>query len=307
MLNAVTGGVYPVRNLAGAALKVETGTMSSQRLEYAQTVQNRMDRTAGFSDAQRGRAAGKTATESQIVQANADLRTEWMRQQVARALRSVLRKVGWYLFYDHNVVMELSIDNPLGGPPLEATYLGGMQPGQVGMDWVDFNLDFDASSLGRGDDAVQQQRWLQILGLVPQIYQLLQMPGVNVRWLVDRLGNAMGQSRLAEVLFGDLLGKTPNMMPMQPSRPAMVQGMGPGGSGFGVQGSGFGGQMAGGMMAAGAGMGGMGGMGGGAGMGAPMPAAGRVPSGMRAMMAGAGAGGAQPGRGGRGSVAQRSR
>jgi hypothetical protein len=194
--------------LKDKALKVETGTMSNQRIEYIDIVQQRLDRTSGFGDAQKGKAAGKTATESQIVDSNSDLRTDWMRQQIARATENVLRKVAWYLFYDPSVVMTLTLQewqpDPMTGAmveqPVEATYLGGIQAGQEEMDWTDFNLEIEATAMRRQDDTVKQQRLMQLVQLIPAIKQAEAM-GANARWLTDEIGSSMNYRRLNEILF----------------------------------------------------------------------------------------------------------
>jgi hypothetical protein len=206
--NARSGDVIPVKDLKDKALKVETGTMSNQRIEYIDIVQQRLDRTSGFGDAQKGKAAGKTATESQIVDSNSDLRTDWMRQQIARATENVLRKVAWYLFYDPSVVMTLTLQewqpDPMTGAmveqPVEATYLGGIQAGQEEMDWTDFNLEIEATAMRRQDDTVKQQRLMQLVQLIPAIKQAEAM-GANARWLTDEIGSSMNYRRLNEILF----------------------------------------------------------------------------------------------------------
>jgi hypothetical protein len=217
-----SGGVYAVKDLKDKIQVVQTGVVTAGRLDYAQSVRDRFDRVIGFSDAQRGRATGGTATESQIVQSNADMRTEWLRKKALEFVTEILSKVCWYLFNDPNVVMELSVPDPMTGMDQGATFMGGPQPGQEELNWSDFNLEIDPQSMQRQDDGTIQQRWLQLIEMTPILYQMLTaMPGVNVRWLIDQYGASINQPKLSELLFRDLLMMPPGMVPgMQPNQPS---------------------------------------------------------------------------------------
>ena len=214
LLNAKNLDVIPVKDLANAFVKVEMGTMSGDRISYIQTNQQRMDRVQGLSDAQRGRAANATATESQIVQSNADVRTEWMRAQVVLCTRAVLKAVMWYFIHDPNVVQKVSRQDPRTGDLIEGLFLGGPQPGQEPVDEDDFEIEVDPQSMQKSDDTVLSQRWLQLIQLCPQLMQLQQM-GFNVRWIVDQYGATINQRRLSEILFAPgAIGMTPGLYPM---------------------------------------------------------------------------------------------
>lgn len=214
MVNAVSGGVYVVKGLGNNVQKVETGTMSNQRLEYTQTARERLDRIIGLGDAQRGRASGATATESTIVQSSVDLRTEWMRSRVIESVANVLRRVAWYAVHDESIVMNVSRRDVATGALVEGIFLGGLQPGQEDLDFSDFNITLDPDSMKRSDDAADQQRWLQLIQVLPTVTQLMpMMPGIS--WVIDQFGDTMNIPKMSERLFGQQ-GQAPMGMGQPP-------------------------------------------------------------------------------------------
>lgn len=216
LLNAKNMDVIPVKDIANAFVKVEIGAMSGQRLEYVENSQTRLDRVQRLSDAQRGRASGATATESQIVQSNADVGTEWLRMQVVLGTRNVFKAVLWYFIHDPNVVQKVSRQDPRTGQLIEGLFLGGPQPGQDEVDENDFEVEVDPQSMQRSDDTVLQQRWLQLLDAWPKLVAMAQSGG-NVRWWTDQYGSTINQRRLSEMLF---------MQGMLPLVPPAGMGMG---------------------------------------------------------------------------------
>jgi len=201
ILQAINGGVCAVRGLsAGNFQQVELGGPHPEQLAYIAGLRDRWDRVIGMGDAQRGRVAGKTAREAQIVQNNVDGRTAYLKKRVEKATRQVLSAVGWYLFHNPLVVMSVSGVDPISGHVIEGIFLGGPQDGQE-MSWSDFDLQIIPESIGRTDDQVLQTRALQLLQLVPQILPLLQIPGLNVRYLVNMVGEAMNIKDLMDLLF----------------------------------------------------------------------------------------------------------
>jgi hypothetical protein len=208
------GDVIPIKGLnKDSVVEIETGTMSNNRLEYIATIQERMDRVSGQSDAQRGRAAKTTATEADIVESNADIKTEWMRSKVVIATTIAIKNVLWYFIHDPNVVQKVSRQDPATGEMIEGIFIGGNAEGEDPVDVDDFTITLDPQSMQRTDDTVLQQRWLQLIQLCPQIAQLQQM-GFNVRWLVDQYGNTINQRNLSKSLFAPgAIGMMPGLYP----------------------------------------------------------------------------------------------
>jgi hypothetical protein len=217
VMTAKNGDVVAVRGLSAASMQqVELGGANPEQLQYVATLRDRFDRVLGLGDAQRGRAAGGTATEANIVQSNVDGRTDWLRQQVLTATENVLGKVGWYLFYNPNVAIAVSqmqtVTDPTTGmqvqKPTEGLFIGGVQQGQEDLDWMDFNLGIAVNSMKRPDQGQELAKAMQILSLAPQAVQMMvQMPMVNVRWILNNIGAAMDIENLADLLI--------NMMALQ--------------------------------------------------------------------------------------------
>lgn len=218
--NAKSGDIALVKGLNGNFVEVEMGGSPTGRLEHIATLRDRADRTIGLSDAQRGRVQGKTATETDIVQGNVDTRTSFLRTRVQRHTTRVLRRVCWYLFYDPAVVLPVSKTDPQTGQVLEGTFLGGIQKGQEGTGWIDFNLDIDPQSMPHSDDAMIQQRAMELLQVAQQVGEGMQMmPQVNWRYLVNMFGESFNQKDLFSLLF--------NPAAMQPQMPVLPGGVNP--------------------------------------------------------------------------------
>lgn len=200
--NASSGEMYTVKGLTNNFLEVEMGGSPQGRLEHIMTLRDRADRTVGLSDAQRGRVTGKTATETDIVQGNVDTRTSFMRQRIQKHTERVLRRVAWYMFFDPAVVMPVQQTDPITGQVSEKTFLGGIQPGQEDVDWVDFNLSIEPTSMQHSDDAQIQQRSLELIQMMQGLAPLLtQMPFINWRYMINMFGESFNQKNLAELLI----------------------------------------------------------------------------------------------------------
>jgi hypothetical protein len=202
LMTAQNGSVCPVRGLAGGQFQqVELGGPNPEQMAYIMQLRDRFDRVIGMSDAQRGRNSGVTATEASQTQANVDGRVAYLKKRVAVATRHVMERVGWYLFYNPLVVMDVSHTDPVSGTTFEGLYLGGVQDGQT-VEWSQFDVQIVPESMSRTDDAKQLQHAMTLLQLAPQALQLMMtMPAINVRWIVNTLGEAMNIQNLMDLLF----------------------------------------------------------------------------------------------------------
>jgi hypothetical protein len=240
---APSGSVVAIPNFSAQDLaNVELGGTSETRLKYLMLLKDRCDRVIGASDAQRGKAAGVTATEAQIADANGDAREDFINLKYRDGVKRSLRGVGWYMFYDPSVVMPVSVEDPQSGQQSEGVFLGGMQPGQEEMSWPDFFLEIEPHSMKRVDPAVQQQQATAMIGIAVQIAPMIvQFPFINWRSILDDLGEAnnipdyanriLNQQGLAMIQAGTAFGMLPGM-PQQGVEngmpPAQPPGMNPG-------------------------------------------------------------------------------
>lgn len=221
---AKNGEIVAIPGLANKEVQEFTlGGVPPQRLEHINVLRERVDRMLAFSDAQRGVAAGKTATESQIVQSNVDVRTEWMRSKCNSFVRGLMEDVGWYFFYDPNVAIRASYTDPLTRQTTAGTLYGGTEGGwvngqfmepQTDVSWpTDFTIQIEPNSMSRTDDQAVQGRALQLLQTTGNLAMLRrQYPEVNWKWLIDMLGQSFNQPDLDQVLFDERMLAA--MMPM---------------------------------------------------------------------------------------------
>lgn len=235
---AENGSVWGVKGLnAQSVAQLELGGAQKDRLEYLQMLLMRCDRLSGQSDAQRGRAAGVTATEASLVDANSDARTEFVHLKFRQGCKDGLSKVGWYLYHDPSVVMPVSQRDPTTGQPFEGLFLGGIQPGQEDSNWSDLFLDIEPYSMRRVDPAVEQQRAQMMIALVAEIAPLImQFPFVNWTNLLDMIGQANNLPDFAQQIFNQnglmLLQQQGNVIgppgAMQMAGPGAMQALAPG-------------------------------------------------------------------------------
>lgn len=232
--NAQPGHIYGVPNLSQYSFKeVELGGASPQQLEYVALMRDRLDRNMGFTDAQRGLAAGKTATEATITQANSDIRVDDARVKVADALKLVFRGIGWYFFNESSIVFNFVADDPVTGQPRQGLFMGGAWEGGqhpftgefippiAAGDYADYAFEIDPMSMARMDDALIAKRATELLGLVTSTIAPMFGPQVvNWRRLFDMYGKALQIQDLSEIVFVDpsLLMPDPNAAP--PGMPA---------------------------------------------------------------------------------------
>ncbi len=218
ILSAKNGEVTAIRGFnTGQFQQIELGGAHPEQMSYIQMLRDRFDRIIGMGDAQRGRATGKTATESQIVQSNTDSRTSYLKSRVTHSTKLILEKVLWYLCYDPNVVMPVSRTDPFTGQTSEGMFLGGVQEGQESIDFANqFSVEIVAESMSLTNDQVAQGRALQLFQLAPQAMQMAAtMPGINTRWLVNQIGEAMNVRDLADILFNQQVMGQAGMLAQQ--------------------------------------------------------------------------------------------
>jgi len=236
MTNADNNWVMPVRGLNNSQWQqVEVGGPNPETLQYIESTRDRWDRTIGLGDAQRGKASGKTATGDQITQSNVDARTSYLKAAMSASSADVLDKVAWYLEHDHSVVMEVSRIDPITGKVFEGLFIGGVQPGQQGVDWSMFSVEIVADSMSRTDDQVVQARAMQLIQLAPQLLQMkMTMPALNTDWMVDTLGEAINIKNLSRILFNQqALAQAQMAAASNPPHPTGQPGQPPGPSGPG--------------------------------------------------------------------------
>lgn len=199
-------GVHPIKGLNGKnVVQLAIGQIHPERMEHIAALRERTDRNLGIGDNQRGRITNATATETQEVAGKYDVRVSYMRGRVEGGTHAALRKVIDRLFYSPLVVMPVQKIDPATGLADEGTYYGGPQPGQEGVDWIDFYLEIVPQSMSLADDQVLQQLWVQAMELATQAAQgMATMPFINWKFMFDQWGETWNQKRLSDVVFNPM-------------------------------------------------------------------------------------------------------
>ena len=200
---AETGSVVEIPGFDPQSLaNIEIGGTSPARVQYLQVLRDRLDRVVGFSDSQRGRASGVTATEASVVAANDQTRDEFIHLKFRESVKRVLQGVAWYCFYDPSVVMPVTFDDEQTGRSVEGVFLGGEQPGQEDVDFVDFRLEIEPMSMRRVDPAIQAAQATDMIQQAMTIGPAIpQMPWINWKAIMDMLGEANNMPDLASRLL----------------------------------------------------------------------------------------------------------
>lgn len=199
--------------------EMEIGGMTQSQVMLLELLRDRLDRTMGYSDAQRGQVAkNTTATAHSIAQNNAALRVDWIRQALVSCAERELRRIGWWFWNERTIVMDIVIVD--GGFGRDATVLGGKPEEEVvsallaaGMlsqqmarsimdsDWVDYRLRILPESLVKQADPVSQKRSQDEWALAMNMAQIIGPQNINWVGLLDRVGNAYNTRNLSRIIL----------------------------------------------------------------------------------------------------------
>lgn len=213
--------VVPVENLdKDSIVPVELGGVTQQMITYIEMARERLDRNSGVQDAQRGVVTGDaTATEVQIAEASGSLRFAYIRRQFVDAVNSAIRKVAWFMFHDDRVAFPIGIEaaEAMGQP--EPWWVGGMQSMMTGERFEDLEMEVEAYSMERTNEALMQKRAMETLQIVTQSAPMMvQMPFLEWDSLLKMVGDAMNMPEL-----GELINKEAMQQFMQAQQEAAAQ------------------------------------------------------------------------------------
>lgn len=189
--------VVPVDDLDPDSFFVaEFGGITAQQMQWAQMSRERLERLTGINETIRGNVTGDaTATEVQTASASSSLRIEFIKRQYIESMTRTMRKVAWYLCMDKQVRVPLGSQGQRLTRPAGVFTGGNIDPGDV-------DLEIDAFSVERTDDALLQRRAVEMLQMTLQLAQAkLQLPGgANYDDLADRIGEMLNMPGLGDVL-----------------------------------------------------------------------------------------------------------
>jgi len=195
--------VVPVENLDRESIvPIELGGITAQMINYIQMARERLDRNSGVQDAQRGVVTGDaTATEVQIAEASGSMRFAYIRRQFVDAVNSAIRKAAWYMFHDDRVAFPIGIEaaEAMGQP--EPWWVGGIQTMVTGERFEDLEMEVEAYSMERTNEALMQKRAMETLQIVTQSApMMMQMPFLDWDSLLKIVGDAMNMPELGELI-----------------------------------------------------------------------------------------------------------
>ena len=177
---------------------VELGGITSQQLEHYGLFRERLDRVSGLSDPQRGvTTPGVTATADAIAEASNTLRVAYIKKKFATGVRQDLRSKAWYLYHEERVEFALGAEASEALGMIEPIFHGGATPDTS---FADLELEIEAFSMERTNEVLIQLRTKEAADLIIAISQLLTVPGVKWRKLVQKIGDSLNMPDLVDVL-----------------------------------------------------------------------------------------------------------
>ena len=233
--SADANGIVPVRDFNPAApqfMELNVGGAHPEQLPYVQSCRDRWERGMGIQQSRASRAKEKTATESQIDQANMDADTAWIKECVYKGTTMVLQNVTHYFIQNPAIVREVSRYNPEAQKTEEFLFMGGIQPGQENIDWSTVTVSIVNDSMSLQDNQVIQANAKLLTTMAPQWMQMLMtMPAIRVRYIVDQFGESINIKNLFDLLFDEKMMAVAQQQQVQSAAAMQQQGGGVGGAG----------------------------------------------------------------------------
>lgn len=192
---------------------IEQGGLTAQQLESMALFKDQLDRNAGLGEAQRGATtSGATATETAVAANSSALRMDFIAQQWADGVTRTLRTVAWYLYHDDRVIFPLGEEasKDLGAEGAEAIiFEGGDFDTESGATFDDLELDIEPYSMERVDQGLLQRRTMELVGMVPNLVQMMAMAPDGVDWaaLLDRIGDAFNAPGFGQLFYPDVIAQ----------------------------------------------------------------------------------------------------
>jgi hypothetical protein len=156
--------ILSVEGLApGVIQMLEVGGITQQQLLHTSVQKERLDRTSGMSDALRGNVSGDaTATEVQVAEGSASMRTADVGNQFTAAIADVLTRVAWHLWHDDRVEFPLGLEAARALGDTNPLWSKNVRAGE----FDDLDLEIEPYSMQRVSAGVLQARALQLFEII---------------------------------------------------------------------------------------------------------------------------------------------
>lgn len=195
-----------------AIQQIETGGVTPQMYQAHIFLHERLQRKSGQSQNKSGRITDSTASEASIVQANTNVRSEFLSKRFTKFIRQVVWVMAWQFF--HN---ELIYFTPVGseeepfidettGMPMEAPVMVGGAMGDDGFSFEDIKLSIEPYSMERVDQNMLQQNWMAMADFVLKTVPIMrQFPEVDWKRLYEKGGDVLNDPEFGDIIKFEMM------------------------------------------------------------------------------------------------------
>lgn len=203
-----------------AVVQIEVGGVSPQQIQHYELFKQQLLNVSGLSEAQRGNAqTGVTATADSIADNASAIRLSYITEKFIRGIRVDLKSKLYYFNLDDRIRMDLGPEAGESMGMIAPVMQGGPDATGEFTPFEDYELEVDAYSMSRTSEALLQRNIMQAYQIITaSAPMMVQMPWLDWRDLVRRIGDSLNLPDLADVVNFDMI--------QQMSQMAMQAGIG---------------------------------------------------------------------------------
>lgn len=205
--NSPDGSVLGVPNISkDQIIAVTVGGPAPEQIQYVQLLRERMDRSIGIDDAQRGDLdPNVTATATNVAYQTMSVRMDYLKKRTNDAVRQLANTAAWYFCVSNNVVMFLSPDDAEELGMSKPVFLGGPQEGQPPISWEHACLEIEPYSMGHVDESQLAQETMETVAIAVQLAtEMAQAPWLKWDVILEEMSKVRKLDWLGEVVNNEL-------------------------------------------------------------------------------------------------------
>jgi hypothetical protein len=181
------------------------GGTTDEMYEYMGWVEQQFSKLAGNLDLLAGQKSGApTATEAEMLQSNAGIRTADMQEAVYQFTAEIFRSIAFEIHTDPLYDTTLCKRDQRTGTELQVRYTPEMREGN----FLDYAFTVKPYSMARQDPNLQLKRLMEFIGTgIPALAQAVQLlgPAFKIENALAVIGRKMGIDELDELIDSPLL------------------------------------------------------------------------------------------------------
>lgn len=199
---------------------IEIGGITDQQLRHYEVFTNRLEELLGLTQTQKGNIDPRaTATVESIAQSSSELRISYLKNKFRQSVRQDLMSKVFYFVNDDRIQFGLGAEAGEALGMLRPEFFGGPSEDGDHISIEDLELEIDAYSMERTDEALLQKRMMEAFQLIMAAApMMIQQPWIDWREMVRKIGDALNLPDLVDIIKFDMI--------QQMSQMAMQQGMG---------------------------------------------------------------------------------